>query len=75
MADLRAGLYPTRTSWLRLEGELQPADVTTEGYTAYVLRDTSDPSLAVTVLASSPIPTGRALPRSTTGCASWRPRP
>jgi hypothetical protein len=60
LADLRAGLYPSRTSWLRLEGELEPAEVTTEGYTAYVLRDTSDPSLAVTVLASSPMPTGHA---------------
>ena len=60
LADLRAGLYPSRTSWLRLEGELEPAEVTTEGYTAYVLRDASDPSLAVTILASSPMPTGHA---------------
>ena len=60
LADLRAGIYPSRTSWLRLEGDLEPAEVTTAGYTAYVLRDTSDPSLAVTVLASSPMPTGHA---------------
>jgi hypothetical protein len=57
-ADLRDGHYQSRESWLRLEGELEPSDVTTQGYIAYVLRDTADPTQAVTILAPSPLPTG-----------------
>lgn len=58
LADLRDGLYQSRESWLRLEGELEPSEVTSGAYAGYVLRDSSDPSLAVTVLAPSPLPTG-----------------
>src|SRR4029450_6614206 len=43
-AALRAGNYATRTSWLRLEGDLEPSDVTSQGYIGYVLRDDADPS-------------------------------
>lgn len=57
-ADLREGHYQSRESWLRLEGDLEPSDVTTQGYVAYVLRDTADPTQAVTILAASPLPTG-----------------
>jgi hypothetical protein len=57
-ADLRDAHYQSRESWLRLVGELEPSDVTTQGYVAYVLRDSADPTLAVTILASSPLPTG-----------------
>ena len=57
-ADLREGHYASRESWLRLEGDLEPSDVTTQGYIAYVLRDSADPSQAVTILAPSPLPTG-----------------
>jgi hypothetical protein len=58
-ADLREGHYASRVSWLRLEGVLEPSDVTTQGYIAYVLRDTADPTQAVTILAPSALPTGR----------------
>jgi hypothetical protein len=57
-ADLRDGHYPSRESWLRLEGELEPSEVTSGDYIGYVLRDSGDPTLAVTVLAPSPLPTG-----------------
>jgi hypothetical protein len=57
-ADFRAGHYQSRESWLRLTGDLEPSDVTTQGYIAYVLRDTADPSLAVTILTPTPLPTG-----------------
>ena len=57
-ADLRDGNYPSRESWLRLEGELEPSEVTSGDFIGYVLRDSSDPTLAVTVLAPSPLPTG-----------------
>ncbi len=56
--ELRDGLYPERTSWLRLEGDLQPADVTSEGYEAYILRDPTNDELAVTILAPGPLSTG-----------------
>jgi hypothetical protein len=56
--ELRDGLYPDRSSWLRLEGDLQPSDVTSEGNVAYVLRDSRNPDLAVTILAPGPMPTG-----------------
>jgi hypothetical protein len=57
-ADLRAGNYAARTSWLRLEGDLEPSDVTSQGYIGYVLRDEADPSQAVTILSPTPLPTG-----------------
>ena len=56
--ELRDGLYPDRSSWLRLEGDLQPSDVTSAGYVAYVLRDPQNPDLAVTILAPGPMATG-----------------
>lgn len=56
--ELRDGLYPDRSSWLRLEGDLQPSDVTTAGYVAYILRDRQNAGLAVTILAPGPMPTG-----------------
>jgi hypothetical protein len=56
--DVRTGQFQSRESWLRLEGDLEPSDVTTQGYIAYVLRNSADPSQAVTILASSPLPTG-----------------
>ena len=58
IADLRDGHYQSRESWLRLEGELEPSEVTSGDYIGYVLRDSSDPTLAVTVLSPSPLPTG-----------------
>jgi hypothetical protein len=57
-ADLRDGNYPSRESWLRLIGELEPSEVTSGDYIGYVLRDSSDPTLAVTVLAPSPLSIG-----------------
>ena len=56
--DLREGRYQSRESWLRLEGELEPSEVTTQGYIAYVLRDSTDPTQAVTILSPSPLTTG-----------------
>ena len=56
--ELRDGLYPDRSSWLRLEGDLLPADVTSQGYVAYILRDPRNADLAVTILAPGPMATG-----------------
>ena len=58
--ELREGLYPDRKSWLRLEGDLEPSPVTSQGYMAYILRDPANPDLAVTVLATVPLTTGHA---------------
>jgi hypothetical protein len=58
LEELREGRYPTRTSWLRLEGELRDAGTTTDGLNAYTLHDPDDEGLAVTVIASGPLPTG-----------------
>jgi hypothetical protein len=61
--DLQAGQLPPMTTWLRLKGDLQvvpedPSYTFTYPYT-YTLRDTSGPGLAVTVVATAPLPTGR----------------
>jgi hypothetical protein len=60
LEDLREGRYPTRTSWLRLEGELRDAGTTTGGLNAYTLHDPDNEDLAVTVIATGPLPTGHA---------------
>jgi hypothetical protein len=56
--DLRDGHYQSRESWLRLEGELERSEVTSGDFVGYLLRDAGDPTLAVTVLAPSPLTTG-----------------
>ena len=62
-ADLKAGLLPPMTSWLRLEGELRPVpdDVQpASGDAAYVytLNDPTNDRLAVSVESDAPLETG-----------------
>ena len=62
-ADLKAGLLPPMTSWLRLEGELRPVpdDVQpASGDVAYVytLSDPTNDRLAVSVELDAPLETG-----------------
>jgi hypothetical protein len=59
LADLRDGNYPSRTSWLRLEGDLSEAGTTNDGYLAYRLQAVDDEALAVTIRATAPLATGR----------------
>ena len=61
--DLKAGLLPPMTSWLRLEGELRPVPDDVEpasGDVAYVytLSDPTNDRLAVSVESDAPLETG-----------------
>ncbi len=56
--DLRDGRYRDRTSWLRLEGDLRPAGVSSQGELLYTLHDPADDAVAVTVISTGPLPTG-----------------
>jgi len=58
LGDLRDGRYPDRSSWLRLEGILEHTESSSPETLRYVLRDRSDPSLAVTIIAPGALPTG-----------------
>jgi hypothetical protein len=63
--DLRAGRY-RGLGWLRLEGDLRAAGRAEDGRYLYALHDPADDSVAVTVYAPGPLPTG---PTQVTGQA------
>ncbi len=55
--DLRAGRY-RGLGWLRLEGDLRAAGRAEDGRYLYTLHDPADETVAVTVYAPAPLPTG-----------------
>ena len=55
--DLRAGRY-RGLGWLRLEGDLRAAGRAEDGRYLYTLHDPTDDTVAVTVYAPGPLPTG-----------------